>query len=237
MRVPILTNNSFVLNNQIPDGFLVLIDKPQGWTSFDVCKKIRNVVKFKKVGHAGTLDPFATGLLLIGVGKGTREMAHYTAQSKRYDAEIKFGMATDTFDRTGSVVKEQINFNLDLKKIQEAVQKFTGDIKQLPPMYSAKKVKGKALYEYARQGIEIKRDNVKVTIHDVLLEDWQKPILKLKLHVSKGTYIRSYANDLGTELGIPAVLNELKRTQIGVLKVEDSFTVEKFFEFWKKVVH
>jgi tRNA pseudouridine55 synthase len=146
-------------------------------------------------------------------------------------------MATDTFDRTGSVVKEQINFNLDLKKIQEAVQKFTGDIKQLPPMYSAKKVKGKALYEYARQGIEIKRDNVKVTIHDVLLEDWQKPILKLKLHVSKGTYIRSYANDLGTELGIPAVLNELKRTQIGVLKVEDSFTVEKFFEFWKKVVH
>ena len=232
--VPVLKNISGNIDS-LQNGFLVLINKPIDWTSFDICKKIRNITGIKKVGHAGTLDPFATGLLLIGVGRGTKMMYLFNDSSKRYEAEIQFGVATDTFDITGSVTGEKTSFDLNVDQIGQMLQKFSGEIKQLPPMYSAKKVKGKALYKYARKGIEIERKEQTVNIFEVQLRKWQKPILDLELHVSKGTYIRTYANDLGIELKIPAVLKNLKRTMIDDYHLQDSFTIDQFGAFWNKV--
>jgi len=232
--VPVLKNNS-ADNENLQNGFLVLIDKPLDWTSFDVCKKIRNITGIKKVGHAGTLDPFATGLLLIGVGRGTKMMYLFNDSTKRYEAEIQFGLATDTYDITGSVTEEKKNFNLDFDQIGQALEKFSGQIQQVPPMYSAKKIKGKALYKYARKGIEIERKEQTINIFEVQIRKWQKPFLELELHVSKGTYIRSYANDLGIELEIPAVLKNLKRTMIEDYHLQDSFTIDQFGAFWNKV--
>jgi tRNA pseudouridine55 synthase len=221
--------------DSLQNGFLVLIDKPVDWTSFDVCKKIRNIVKVKKVGHAGTLDPFATGLLLIGVGKGTKLMSSFIDSSKRYEAQILFGKATDTFDITGKITNEMNDFDLGLEQIEDALKKFSGEIKQMPPMYSAKKIQGKALYKYARKGIEVDRKEQIVNIFEVYISKWQKPLLNIELHVSKGTYIRSYANDLGMELQVPAVLNKLKRTMINEYHLKDSFTIEQFATFWERV--
>lgn len=234
MTVLVLKNKSDEIED-LRDGFLVLINKPVDWTSFDVCKKIRNIVHQKKVGHAGTLDPFATGLLLIGVGKGTKMMPTFNDSSKRYLAEIQFGVATDTFDITGNITKEKKEFILSKDSIERALNKFSGEIKQMPPMFSAKKIKGKALYKYARNGIEVERKLETIHIYEVQLKKWVEPILDLELHVSKGTYIRSYANDLGIELGIPAVLKNLIRTQIDEYHVHDSFTIEQFSAFWEKV--
>lgn len=234
MIVPVLKNRAENLEN-LQNGFLVLINKPVDWTSFDVCKKIRNIVSVKKVGHAGTLDPFATGLLLIGVGKGTKIMSSFINSSKRYKAEIQFGIETDTFDITGEITEEKKDFELNLNQIEKALKKFSGEIKQKPPMFSAKKVNGKALYKYARQGIEIERKEETVNIFEVLVNEWKSPFLNLELHVSKGTYIRSYAHDLGRELEVPAVLKNLKRTQVGEYNLDDSFTIEQFSAFWEKV--
>jgi len=235
MTVPVLKKGSELSQIELKEGFLVLINKPVGWTSFDVCKKLRNTVNIKKVGHAGTLDPFATGLLLVGVGKGTKMMAEFIQSSKKYDALIQFGIETDSYDITGSIINKVDDFELGYPLIEKTLKKFSGEIEQIPPMFSAKKVKGKALYKYARKGIEIERKAVKVNIFKSTIESWQSPFLKMHLHVSKGTYIRSYAHDFGQSLNIPAVLKELQRTQIGDFSIEDSFTVDQFCTFWTGV--
>ncbi len=238
MMVPVLKKGSDLTKDDLPEGFLVLIDKPVDWTSFDVCKKIRNTTGVKKVGHAGTLDPFATGLLLVGVGKGTKMMSMFSEASKKYNALIEFGLETDSYDITGKTVITMEEFELDHKKILEQVKNFSGEIEQTPPMFSAKKVKGKALYKYARKGIEIERKAVKVNILESIINSWERPLLRMQLHVSKGTYIRSYAHDIGQALDVPAVLKELQRTQIDNLLLEDSFSIEQFCTFWaKEVLH
>ena len=235
MIVPVLKKGSDLSKDELKDGFLVLINKPEGWTSFDVCKKLRNTVRLKKVGHAGTLDPFATGLLLIGVGKGTKMMADFSQSTKKYKAQIQFGIETDSYDITGSIRNKIDNFELGQQQIKEMVKRFSGEIEQIPPMFSAKKVKGKALYKYARKGVEIERKAVKVNIFESIIDSWKTPFLKMSLHVSKGTYIRSYAHDLGQALGVPATLKELQRTQIDDFQLEDSFTIDQFCTFWTKV--
>lgn len=235
MMVPVLKNNNNYTKENLENGFIVLIDKPEDWTSFDVCKKLRNGLPFKKVGHAGTLDPFATGLLLIGVGKGTKSMHELSAYDKKYQAEIRFGISTDSFDRTGEVTAELKEFELESGKIESALKKMSGDLLQLPPMFSAKKVKGKVLYKYARKGIEVERKESSVKVFSVSLKDWTNPFLRINIHVSKGTYIRSYAHDLGVLLQVPAVLNQLKRLQINDFDVKDSFSIDAFFEFWNRV--
>ena len=235
MIVPVLKKGSDLSFTDLKEGFLVLINKPVGWTSFDVCKKLRNAVKVKKVGHAGTLDPFATGLLLVGVGKGTKIMSQFSQSSKKYDALIQFGIETDSYDITGSVVNKMDDFELEYQQIVEMVERFSGEIEQTPPMFRAKKVKGKALYKYARKGIEIEREAVKVNILESIIDNWKTPLLEMRLHVSKGTYIRSYAHDLGQALNIPAVLKELQRTQVDGFLLVDSFTIDQFCTFWTKV--
>jgi len=234
MTVPVLKNKPDHFGG-LHNGFLVLINKPVDWTSFDVCKKIRNTVKIKKVGHAGTLDPFATGLLMIGVGRGTKMMSAFSESSKRYKAEIQFGLATDSYDITGQVVDKRNDFELKLPEIEKGLNDFRGEIKQKPPMYSAKKVNGRALYTYARKGIEIERKEQNVNIYEASISKWAKPFLNMELHVSKGTYIRSYAHDLGLKLGIPAVLKNLQRTMIDEYHLDDSFSIDQFIAFWEKV--
>jgi len=236
MNLPVLKKGTDLSAIDVSNGFLLLIDKEAGWTSFDVCKKIRNIVSIKKVGHAGTLDPFATGLLLLGAGRGTKEMNGFSESTKRYHALIQFGIETDTFDITGTIKKQQNGFELRLDNIKEALNELSGTIMQVPPMFSAKKVQGKRLYKYAREGKEINREAVQVNIIESQITEWQYPFLRLSMHVSKGTYIRSYAHDLGELLGIPAVLKELKRTRIADFDVEDSFTIDQFSDFWKKAI-
>lgn len=232
--VPVLKNNSNYKFDDLKDGFIILIDKPENWTSFDVCKKLRNGLPFKKVGHAGTLDPFATGLLLVGVGKGTKSMHELSTSDKKYEAEIKFGVSTDSFDRTGNVINVQKAFDLKQTRIESELNKMSGDLLQIPPMFSAKKINGKTLYKYARKGLEIERKAVPVIVYNVSLRSWKAPLLKIDIHVSKGTYIRSYAMDLGTQLQVPAVLNQLKRTMIDNYHLKDGFSIDQFFEFWNE---
>lgn len=230
--IPILQKTKPQQKSELGDAFALLINKEETWTSFDVVNKLRYFLKIKKVGHAGTLDPFATGLLIIGVGKGTKALQEFSSLPKCYQSVIRFGIETDTLDKTGKIVAERTVTDLTLEKIEKAVQNLKGDIEQTPPMYSAKKVDGKRLYKLARKNQEVQRKAVKVTIHLAEIVDWNPPVLKMDMLVSKGTYIRSYADDLGKNLGCGAHLEELKRTAIGQYKLEDSFTISEFMNYW-----
>lgn len=217
-------------------GMTIPIHKPIDWTSFDVVKKCRNATGFKKVGHAGTLDPFAEGVLILGFGKDTKLLDNYKNKDKLYRVDIKLGEQTDTLDRSGSVVK---SFTVDtppaLEDIQEVLPQFTGNISQIPPMYSAKKIKGKTLYTLARRGKIIERDPVRVRIDaiDILAYSW--PVLTCRVHCSTGTYIRTLADDIGRVLGCGAYANALIRERIGETGLEDCFTIDEFIGKWKSI--
>ncbi len=198
-----------------PTGFAI-VDKPRGWTSHDVVAKARGVFKTRKVGHSGTLDPDATGVLLLGVGKATRVLRFLDGVPKAYTGEIRFGSETDSLDSTGVVTKTYDMVAIDLDAAREAAKTLTGDILQVPPMVSAKKVDGKRLHELAREGIEIERKPVPVTVYSFDLEPTDDQMtLRCSVECSAGTYIRSLAADLGTALGGGAHLHGLRRTAIG----------------------
>lgn len=219
---------------ELSSGFLTLIHKDVGWTSFDVVNKLRRVMKIKKVGHGGTLDPFADGLLILGAGRATKELGRLSGQDKRYQAVIYFGRTTDSHDVTGNTLSETDIGGLGLPQIKAAVQKLSGTIMQTPPMFSAKKVNGQRLYRLARKNKEVERRPVPVTIYEAQIKDWSPPRLELELLVSKGTYIRSYAHDLGQLLQVGAYLEALRRTAIGNFTLPESFTVAEFIEVWKR---
>lgn len=209
-----------------PSGFL-LIDKPAEWTSHDVVAFLRGVTKVKKIGHAGTLDPFATGLLIVAVGRdATKRLDEFKALQKEYVATVQLGATSDTQDRTGTIVP---NISADISKlsdrqIQDVLFSFVGDIFQTPPMYSAKKVGGKKLYELARKGIETERKPVQVHIFELelLAFDAAAGTLNIRVVCSAGTYIRTLAADIGEKLGVGAYCAELRRTKIGAYSVEDA---------------
>ncbi len=201
-----------------PSGFL-LVDKPAGITSHDVIDELRKITGIKKIGHAGTLDPLATGLLLVAVGKeSTKKISQFVGLDKEYEAVIKLGAVSDTYDAEGKINDIRCRVpdigcrSADIKKI---LTKFTGPQKQLPPAYSAKKVKGKKMYELARKGIEVKREPIDITIHELELINYNWPELEIKVKCSSGTYIRSLAHDIGEALGCGGYLLKLKRTAIG----------------------
>ena len=219
------------------DGILI-IDKPEGWTSHDVVGKTRKILRMKRIGHTGTLDPFATGVLVILVGKATRLAQFLDKDRKEYEAEIAFGFETDTGDRTGSS-KFQVSSSkfLSVEDVEKILPEFRGEIWQTPPMYSAKKIEGKKLYELARKGIEIERKPVKVSIYNLEiindenqaannseLETWN---LKLKVACSAGTYIRTLAEDIGKKLETGAHLAELRRTRAGKFDISQAVTLEE----------
>lgn len=210
------------------EGQVILIDKETGFSSFSVVKKIRGITKVKKVGHAGTLDPNATGLLIVCTGKKTKEINLYQDLGKTYSGTITLGVCTESMDGESNVIEEKSIENVTDTMIFESIEKFRGEIEQIPPMYSALKHKGQALYKYARKGVEIKREPRKVTVYDLVITEIKMPEVKFVLKCSKGTYVRVIADDLGKELGCGAFLSSLRREKIGDYSVEDALNVKEF---------
>ena len=212
--------------NVFEEGRVLLIDKPLEWTSFDVVRKVRGMIKVKKVGHAGTLDPLATGLLILCTGKFTKRINEYMAQEKEYTGDITLGAFTPTYDLESEPQDHKDYGHITPEQIQAVVEKFTGDILQIPPAHSAIKKDGKRVYELARQGKEVKLDPRPVVIKEFEITAMQLPVLSFKVVCSTGTYIRSLANDVGAELGCGGYLSRLRRTRIGEFRVEQAMDMD-----------
>ncbi len=210
--------------------------KPPGWTSFDVVKKIRGIIREKKVGHAGTLDPFAEGVLLIGTGKDTKVLSEISNQSKSYRATLTLGISTNTMDLTGIEEKSLPIPELSTNKILATLNSFLGEQNQVPPMYSAKKVNGERLYKLARKNIEVEREPVPININSISLESIELPDITFSVECSKGTYIRVLGADIAEKLGTVGHLTYLQRTGIGDHNVKDSQSLESFEKSWKSAV-
>jgi tRNA pseudouridine55 synthase len=204
---------------------VLLLDKPIGWTSTDALQKVKGMLRAEKGGHTGTLDPLATGLLPLCFGAATKFSQVSLDADKRYTATLKLGQRTSTGDREGEVIEERA-VNVTMAAIEAACRELTGDIQQLPPMYSALKHEGKALYDYARAGIEIDRPTRGVTIHSIDIHSWHDDELVIDVSCSKGTYIRTLGEDIGEKLGCGAHLSALRRTGSGTLSVTDTITIE-----------
>lgn len=211
-------------------GQVLLINKPLQWTSFDVVRKVRSAIKIKKVGHAGTLDPLATGLLILCTGKFTKRINEYMAQEKEYTGTITLGATTPTYD----LESEPENFKeyafITPEKISEVLKQFTGEIMQVPPMHSAIKKGGQRVYELARMGMTIELEPRKITIKEFEIVRMELPELHFRVVCSTGTYIRSLANDVGASLGCGAYLSSLCRTRIGQLTLKDAMTMEEILK-------
>lgn len=202
---------------------ILLIDKEEGITSFDVIRKMKRLLPRKyKIGHGGTLDPFATGLLVILLGKGTKQMNNIHALDKEYIVKAKFGYETDTQDHTGKTIEES-EVVVSQEDIEIALKPFIGEIDQMPPKYSAKRVKGKRAYDLAREGKEFELQPKRITVHDYSIVEYNWPEVTLKATVSTGTYIRTLVVDLARSVKTFATATELSRTRIGDFKVEDAF--------------
>ncbi|HVK48781.1 MAG TPA: tRNA pseudouridine(55) synthase TruB [Pseudobacter sp.] len=213
--------------NDFEQGQVLLINKPLEWTSFDVVRKVRNMIRIKKVGHAGTLDPLATGLLIVCTGKFTKRINDYMAREKEYTGTITLGSTTPTFDLESDPENFKPFDHLTIEQLKEATKPFTGDILQMPPMHSAIKKDGKRLYELARKGVEVKVDPRPVTIRTFEITAIEMPVVHFRVVCSTGTYIRSLANDYGAELGVGGHLSKLVRTRIGDYTLDQSMTMEQ----------
>jgi tRNA pseudouridine55 synthase len=215
------------------EGQVILIDKPQGWTSFDVVNKLRYALKVKKLGHAGTLDPLATGLLILCSGKFTKKIDEYQAQEKEYVGEMILGKTTPSYDSETEVDSEFATDHIKSEMILGAVTYFLGEISQIPPMYSAIKKDGKRMYDLARQGKSVEIDPRKVFIKEFEITNIDLPKIHFRVVCSKGTYIRSLVHDFGKTLHSGAYMSALRRTKIGDFLIEDALTVSSFLEFIK----
>jgi tRNA pseudouridine55 synthase len=213
-----------------PYGEVFLINKPYGWTSFDAVRKIRNALGIKKVGHAGTLDPLATGLLIICAGKMTKQIDSFQAQEKEYTGTFVLGKTTESFDLEREVIDVADPSNLRVEAIKEAAAKLTGEILQVPPAHSAIKKDGKRVYESARKGIEVVLESRPVTVSLFEITRCELPEIDFRVICSKGTYIRSLARDLGNLLKVGAYMSALTRTRIGDFRLEDATDVEEMAE-------
>ncbi|MFP3896792.1 MAG: tRNA pseudouridine(55) synthase TruB [Anaerolineales bacterium] len=206
------------------------IDKPKGLTSHDAVDRIRKVAGLQRVGHAGTLDPLARGVLVICLGKATRLIEYLMDTHKSYVATVEFGTVTDTWDAEGEVIERQGTEDLSLVRIEEALEHFCGPMEQIPPMYSAIKRKGEPLYRLARKGIEVEREARSVEIHRLEIREWDPPDLVIEVACSKGTYIRSLAYDLGRAVGPGAYLADLVRTAVGPFCLERAIPLHRLTE-------
>ena len=205
------------------DG-IILINKEKGLTSRDVVNMVCKRLNTRRVGHTGTLDPIATGLMILCVGEGLKLVELLTKHDKEYVAKVKVGIKTDTYDITGKVVEENNNFNLDKDTLENVLNSFIGEYLQTVPIYSSIKVNGKKLYEYARNNLEVDLPKHLVKISDISLLEFNKDNFTFKVNVSSGTYIRSLINDIGVKLNIPMTMEELKRTRVGdysIIKASD----------------
>ena len=211
-------------------GETLLVDKPPQWTSFKVVHTIRKAINVKRVGHTGTLDPLATGLLIILTGRNTKQMMNFEGLSKSYTGTFLLGMTSPSMDTETEMTSRNLPENLNDDLIFKTRNTFLGDIEQIPPMYSALKVNGKKLYDLARKGKEIERKPRNLHIYQFKITGINIPEVHFDIRCSKGTYIRVIANDFGEKLGCGAVLNKLRRTEIGEYSVNDALSVEEFVQ-------
>ena len=216
--------------NTFEEGRVLLIDKPLDWTSFDVIRKIRNTIRIKKVGHAGTLDPLATGLLIVCTGKFTKRINEYMAQEKEYTGTITLGATTPTYDLESEPQDFKSVDGVTEEMIREKTAQFTGEIQQVPPIHSAIKQKGKPVYLLARKGIDVVLEPRTLTIHEFEITKIEMPVVSFKVVCSTGTYIRSLANDFGAALGCGGYLSSLRRTRIGEFSAENAMSVDQFVD-------
>lgn len=214
-------------------GEVLLVDKPLEWTSFDVVKKLRGLIKIKKIGHAGTLDPLATGLLVLCTGKMTKQIDRFQGMEKAYEGTLVLGKTTPSIDLETSFDSEQPTNHITLPQLEAARQKFEGVINQVPPQHSAVKVKGKRVYKSARQGMRVEIRSREVEIKTFVLAEVALPKVRFEVVCSKGTYIRSLVRDLGQELGVGAYLQDLRRTRIGHLDVNEARTIPDWVSILK----
>ncbi len=208
------------------EGKVLLLDKPIGWTSFNMVQKVRHLTKVAKVGHAGTLDPLATGLLIICTGKFTKQINNYMGMTKEYAGSMVIGATTPTYDLESEPENFQSIDHITEEQIKDATKQFIGEILQMPPQHSAIKKDGKRLYESARQGIEVKVDPRPITIESFEITHIQLPQIDFKVVCSTGTYIRSLVKDFGDALGVGAYMSALRRTKIGAFNVDDAMQWE-----------
>ena len=211
-------------------GEVLLIDKPHSWTSFKVVNRIRKAVNVRRVGHAGTLDPNATGLLILCTGKKTKEIYKYQDSNKTYSGIITLGLTSPSMDTETETKAHPLPGKLDEEQTNNARDQFIGEIAQIPPMYSALKVDGQKLYKLARKGKTVKREPRKVTIYSFDILKIDLPDIHFEISCSKGTYIRVIANDFGEKLGCGGILSNLRRTKIGEYSVNDALEVDQFLK-------
>ncbi len=212
-------------------GEVFLVDKPPEWTSFDVVNKMRRMFRIRRIGHAGTLDKSATGLLIVCTGKKTRDLAAFQELEKEYEVTMRLGERTDSYDAETPVVERHDVTNLDESVIRSTVERFVGKYTQVPPMWSAVKVAGKPLYHYARKGLEVPRKPREVVVKSILVHNVALPDLSMTVVCSKGTYIRSLVNDIGNALGVGAHVVRLRRTRIGQYHVADALTISDLMQY------
>ncbi|AXY78280.1 tRNA pseudouridine(55) synthase TruB [Paraflavitalea soli] len=213
--------------NIFSDGQVLLINKPLEWTSFDVVRKLRAQMKIKKVGHAGTLDPLATGMLILCTGKFTKRINEYMAQEKEYTGTITLGATTPTYDLESEPENFKAYDSVTPAQLEAVTKQFTGEIMQVPPIHSAIKKDGKRVYELARRGEHVELEARKITIREFEFTNIALPILHFRVVCSTGTYIRSLANDVGIALGCGAHLSSLCRTRIGAFTIDKAMTMEQ----------
>ncbi len=209
-----------------PDGILP-VDKPSDWTSHDVCHFVRKRFRIEKVGHAGTLDPMATGLVVLLLGRATKQSNTFSGHDKTYEGVFRLGVKTDSQDRTGKILAEGDASRVTLEDVKLAALAFTGEIMQTPPMVSAVKHQGVRLYKLARQGKEVDREARPVTVHEFLIRDKQGDRVHFFMRVSKGTYVRTIVHEIGENLGCFAVLDDLRRTQSGPFEIKQAVTIDE----------
>ncbi|MBQ0080506.1 MAG: tRNA pseudouridine(55) synthase TruB [Alistipes sp.] len=217
------------------DGYVALIDKPLGWTSTDVVRKVKFRLQKSgyrkiKVGHAGTLDPLATGVLLICIGRATKRVEELQAERKEYVAELEIGATTPSFDMEKEIDKRYPIDHITKQKVLDALTKLTGERLQTPPIFSAKRVDGTRAYELARAGEEVELKKALINIYSISLEEYNLPFIKIRVECSKGTYIRSLAQEIGEELQSGAYLRSLRRTKSGQWDVKNAETLEDFLK-------
>jgi tRNA pseudouridine55 synthase len=217
------------------EGQTLLFNKPKGWTSFDVVKKVRNLIGIRKVGHAGTLDPLATGLLILCTGKHTKQIEAIQAQEKEYEVIFKLGATTASYDAEHPEEHLTDASAITREAVMAALPAFTGEIEQVPPVYSAVKVAGQRAYQAARKGETVEIKSRKVHVYAFSLLDWQGPeYVSARIRCSKGTYIRSLVHDLGQAMGVGAYILELKRTRIGDYRLADAWDLSDFEQKFRR---
>jgi tRNA pseudouridine55 synthase len=226
----VIENNNAIRRADLNAGKIVAIDKPVDWTSFDVVNKLRGMTKVKKVGHAGTLDPFATGVLLICFASATKQVEQLMALEKEYQGTLALGTETDSHDVTGKIVAQHPVPDLSRAQIESAAKKYVGDLMQTPPMFSALKRDGRKLYELARKGeqLDLEPRPVKIYAFDIL--EVQLPEIRFSVACSRGTYVRALARDLGKDFGCGAFLKTLRRTRVGDYTVVNALSIQQFAE-------